>query len=36
VSLYNGSGGTVQLIADVSGYYVSGGPSVVGMFGSLP
>ena len=33
VSLYNGSAGTVHLIADVSGYYV---PSVVGVFGSLP
>ena len=36
VALYNGSGGTVQLIADVSGYYLSGAPSVAGAFGSLP
>jgi hypothetical protein len=36
VALYNGSGGTVQLIADVSGYYLSGAPSAAGAFGSLP
>ena len=36
VALYNGTGGTIHLIADVSGYYVSGNPSVVGVFGSLP
>jgi hypothetical protein len=36
VDLYNGSAGTVQLIADVSGYYLSGAPAVVGAFGSLP
>jgi hypothetical protein len=35
VALYNGSTGTVQLIADVSGYYVSGSPAVAGAFGSL-
>jgi PQQ-like domain/Bacterial Ig-like domain (group 3) len=35
VDLYNGSGGTVQLIADVSGYYLSGKPTVAGTFGSL-
>jgi outer membrane protein assembly factor BamB len=35
VDLYNGSGGTVQLIADVSGYYLSGTPTVAGAFGSL-
>jgi hypothetical protein len=34
VDLYNGSAGTVQLIADVSGYYLSGTPSVAGTFGS--
>src|SRR5450631_149519 len=36
VALFNGSAGTVQLIADVSGYYLSGAPTVVGAFGSLP
>jgi hypothetical protein len=35
VALYNGSGGTVQLIADVSGYYLAGMPSLAGAFGSL-
>jgi hypothetical protein len=35
VALYNGSAGTIQLIADVSGYYLSGAPSVAGAFGSL-
>src|SRR5665648_431547 len=35
VALYNGSAGTVQLIADVSGYYLAGAPSVAGAFGSL-
>src|SRR5665648_930935 len=30
VALFNGSPGTVQLIADVSGYYVAGAPSVPG------
>jgi hypothetical protein len=35
VALYNGSAGTIQLIADVSGYYLSGAPSVPGAFGSL-
>src|SRR5665648_704862 len=35
VALYNGSTGTVQLVADVSGYYVAGAPSVAGAFGSL-
>jgi alpha-tubulin suppressor-like RCC1 family protein len=37
VKLYNGSGGTVQLVADVSGYYVSGAlaPTDTGAFGSL-
>ena len=35
VALYNGSAGTVQLIADVSGYYLAGAPTVAGAFGSL-
>ncbi|MDR1998463.1 MAG: hypothetical protein LBQ06_00765 [Frankiaceae bacterium] len=35
VDLGNGSGGTVQLIADVSGYFLAGAPSAPGMFGSL-
>ncbi|NMM23589.1 MAG: hypothetical protein HHJ11_08845, partial [Phycicoccus sp.] len=35
VALFNGSGGTVQLIGDVSGYYLAGVPSVAGAFGSL-
>jgi outer membrane protein assembly factor BamB len=35
VDLYNGSGGTVQLVADVSGYYLSGTPTVAGTFASL-
>src|ERR1035437_2520945 len=35
VDLYNGSSGTVQLLADVSGYYLSGAPTVPGAFGSL-
>ena len=35
VALYNGSAGTVHLIADVSGYYLSGLPTVPGAFGSL-
>jgi hypothetical protein len=35
VDLYNGSGGTIQLFADVSGYSLSGPPSVTGAFGSL-
>jgi hypothetical protein len=35
VALYNGSGGTIQLIADVSGYYQAGAPVVAGAFGSL-
>ena len=32
VALRNGSGGTVQLIADVAGYYLDGAPSVPGAF----
>jgi alpha-tubulin suppressor-like RCC1 family protein len=35
VNLYNGSAGTVHLVADVSGYYLSGAPSAEGAFGSL-
>jgi alpha-tubulin suppressor-like RCC1 family protein len=35
VALYNGSGGTIQLIADVSGYYLAGAPVAAGAFGSL-
>ncbi|MEP7369636.1 MAG: hypothetical protein ABI662_08275 [Dermatophilaceae bacterium] len=35
VNLYNGSAGTTQLIADVSGYFLSGAPTVDGAFGSL-
>src|SRR5665648_1052155 len=35
VALYNGSGGTVQLIGDVSGYYLAGVPTAAGAFGSL-
>jgi hypothetical protein len=35
VALYNGSPGTVQLIADVSGYYNFGAPTVPGTFGAL-
>jgi hypothetical protein len=37
VRLYNGSGGTTQLIADIAGYYLGGGtPAVAGAFQSLP
>jgi len=35
VAFYNGSGGALQLFAEVSGYYVSGSPEVTGAFGSL-
>ena len=35
VDLYNGSGGTVQLIADVSGWFACGGPPPTGAFTSL-
>jgi hypothetical protein len=35
VDLYNGSNGTVQLVADVAGYFLSGTPEVAGAFGSL-
>jgi alpha-tubulin suppressor-like RCC1 family protein len=36
VNLYNGSTGTVQLIADVSGYYLAGTPIASGTFQPLP
>ena len=35
VALWNGSAGTVQLLADVSGYYLSGIPTAPGALGSL-
>ena len=35
VSLANGSSGTVQLIGDVAGYYLSGAPTQAGAFVSL-
>jgi WD40 repeat protein len=35
VSLDNGSAGSVQLVADVFGYYTSGAPAAVGAFGAL-
>ncbi len=35
VALYNGSGGTVQLVADVTGYFLGGPPAVAGAFGSV-
>jgi hypothetical protein len=35
VSLYNGSGGSVELVADVSGYYVAGTATASGMFAPL-
>ena len=35
VRLYNGSPGTVQLLADVSGYYLGGNPQRPGMFASV-
>jgi hypothetical protein len=34
--LYNGSGGTVNLIADVAGVFSAGPPAAAGQFGSLP
>ncbi len=36
VSLYNGSGGTVQLIADVAGYYLSGTATAPGTYVPVP
>ena len=35
VDLYNSSAGTVQLIADVSGYFAAGAPASAGAFGAL-
>ncbi|HEX2856553.1 MAG TPA: hypothetical protein VHO26_03600 [Propionibacteriaceae bacterium] len=35
IVLSNTSGGTVQLVADVAGYFVSGAPSIPGAFASL-
>ena len=35
IDLYNGSGGTIQLMADVSGYFLLGAPAVAGAFGSV-
>ncbi|MET3176384.1 UNVERIFIED_ORG: alpha-tubulin suppressor-like RCC1 family protein [Arthrobacter sp. UYCu721] len=35
VTLFNRSGGTVQLIADVSGYFIAGTPTVPGAFKGL-
>ncbi len=35
VSLYNGTGGTVDLIADVAGYYLAGTPTEAGAFTAL-
>ena len=32
VSLFNGSAGSTQLLADVSGYYIAGNPTAAGMF----
>lgn len=35
VALYNGSSGTVQLIADAAGYFAPGDPVAAGAFGAL-
>jgi hypothetical protein len=35
VNLYNGTGGTIQIVADVSGYYLAGTPVNDGAFGAL-
>ena len=35
ISLYNGSGGTVQILADVAGYFVAGAASAPGSFVSV-
>jgi len=35
VDFYNGSGGTVQLVADVAGYFSAGAPAAAGAFGAL-
>ena len=37
INLFNGSGGTVHLLADVAGYFLGGGtPAALGAFRSLP
>jgi hypothetical protein len=36
VQLYNGSSGTVQLVADLSGYYLAGAATQSGMFTAVP
>jgi urease beta subunit len=36
IRFHNGSGGTVQLIADISGYYLGGTPTAAGTFAPLP
>lgn len=36
VEFFNGSGGTVQLVADVSGYYLAGGPLQAGGLAPVP
>ena len=36
VAVFNGSGGSAQIVADVSGYYATGTPTVPGAFGPLP
>jgi hypothetical protein len=36
ISLFNGSGGSTQIIADISGYYLAGTPSGAGTYTSLP
>ena len=35
IQLFNGSNGTVQLLADVAGYYRAGTPAAIGAFASL-
>ena len=35
VRLFNGSSGTIDLLADVAGYYRSGAPTTTGAFGTL-
>jgi len=35
ITLYNGSAGTVQLIGDIAGYYLSGPPATAGAFGPI-
>jgi len=35
ITLYNGSAGTVQLIGDIAGYYLSGPPATAGAFGPV-